>query len=793
MIIDFWLLDVGYVVEEGLGKILLWGKRENGETALLIVDNFYPYFYLVPENENSIERIVNDLKQLPILNVEIVERKYFNQKLKVIKVLHKDPTESKKLERLCLKINGVKDCLENDIRYYVKYLADSGLKPCTWCKFEVEEVEKRPVTQADHVYRVISGPQYYEKEDIPKLKIMAYDIEVYSPSGAHNPEKDPVVIISTATNDGNRRQFTAEDSDDTKLLEEFTKYTREYDPDIIAGYYSNFFDFPYLIKRYEVKKVKFKIGREGSTPHPSVYGHVSVGGRAHIDIYDIAEQFVPEVKVKTLKNLAEFYKVMLKKDRVIIDHGEISQHWADEKLRSKLLEYAMQDAEATLGLMNKLLPFTISMAQVIGMPMDQVMRASYGFKVENLLIREAHLTGELVPKRKDKKSFASYIGGLVLPPAPGIHENIAVYDFASLYPNLMIKYNISPDTYIPPEIEVPEDEVYISPENKHRFLKKPDGFYRKILERLLKARETVKAMMKKYPKGSLKYTMLNEQQKAIKIAANTIYGYCGWLGARWYLKPVAESVAEWGRKTIKRTIEIAKLNGLKVIYADTDSVFITYIPDKVEAFDRMVEEEMGLEIKPDKIYKRVFFTEAKKRYAGILEDGTLDIVGFETIRGDWSELAKEVQENVIKIVLEKRDVKEAVKYVREVIDQLCQRKIPYEKLIIWETLTKKVDEYKIVAPHVIAAKKLLEAGGRLTAGAKIGYVIVSGEGKISDKATPYTFATVEDIDVEYYVKNQIVPAAARVLSNFGVTKRQLTPTKPCEGVVQTSLDLFSKK
>ena len=186
-----------------------------------------------------------------------------------------------------------------------------------------------------------------------------------------------------------------------------------------------------------------------------------------------------------------------------------------------------------------------------------------------------------------------------------------------------------------------------------------------------------------------------------------------------------------------------------------------------------MNQELGLEIKIDKIYKRVFFTEAKKRYVGLTQDGRIDIVGFEAVRGDWAEIAKEVQEEVSKIILREMDTNKAIEYVRSIVRELSEGKIPIEKLIIWKTLSKKLEEYEVDAPHVVAAKILLKQGYKVEVGDKVGYVIVKGSGKISSRARPYTMVSSRDIDVNYYLDHQIIPAALRILEYFGISEKQL--------------------
>jgi DNA polymerase I len=270
---------------------------------------------------------------------------------------------------------------------------------------------------------------------------------------------------------------------------------------------------------------------------------------------------------------------------------------------------------------------------------------------------------------------------------------------------------------------------------------------------------------------------LDARQKAIKVITNASYGYAGWIGARWYIKPVAEAATAWGRHTILSAIKMAEEEGLTVVYGDTDSIFIKYEPEKVERLAEKIYERLGLEIKPDKVYTRIFFTEAKKRYAGLLPDGRLDIVGLEVIRGDWAVVAKKVQEKVLEIILKEQSPQKAARFTQQFIYELRQRRVPYRDLIIWKTLTKPVEEYAVKTPHVEAARMLMEKGWKLTMGDKVGYVVVVGAGRLYERVKPYVFATYDEVDVEYYVTNQVVPAAARVLECFGITEEQLLTAK----------------
>ena len=199
--------------------------------------------------------------------------------------------------------------------------------------------------------------------------------------------------------------------------------------------------------------------------------------------------------------------------------------------------------------------------------------------------------------------------------------------------------------------------------------------------------------------------------------------------------------------------------------------------EKIEKFIEHVERELGFEIKIDKVYQRIFFTEAKKRYVGLTVDGHIDVVGFEAVRGDWAEIAKELQEKVAEIVLKTMDYRKAVEFVRKEIERLKKEvsasKTDISKFVIWKTITKPITEYEATQPHVVAAKQLMKMGYSVGVGDKIGYVICKGTGKVSERARPYIVVEVRDIDIDYYVDHQIIPAVLRILECFGVSEASL--------------------
>lgn len=793
--LEFYLLDVTYEVVGGEPHIIMWAITRDGRRVLLRDRSFRPYFYAILREGASPQIVAGRIKTMsetgsPIIGVEPVDKKYFGKPVKALKITTVIPESVRRYREKVGSLPEVREVVEADIRFSMRYVLDKELRPCGWHVTKVSPLKQSPSYRVDGEYEVLGEISSLEDSTPPKdLRIMAFDIEVYTEHGSPRPNRDPVIIIGVGTSDKQIKQITADGLNDREVITEFVNFVVEYDPDIILGYNSNNFDWQYLLERSKYLSIALDVGRrKGSTPTTSTYGHVSIPGRLNVDLLYFAEE-IPEIKLKSLDIVADYLGVLKRDERVLIDYTDFPKYWKDPGKRPLLLKYNVDDVRSTLGLGEKFLPFAIQLSYLTRLPLDQVGAASVGHRLEWFLMFEAYKRGELIPNREEREA-EPYKGAVVLQPVPGIHENIAVLDFTSMYPSIMIKYNVGPDT-ITKDQECHEEEHNIAPEVEHCFTKNPPGFFRSVLTKLIELRKSVKEELKKHSPETYEYRLLDERQRALKILANATYGYMGWIGARWYCKECAEAVTAWGRSLIKRAIDLAHGLQLKVIYGDTDSLFVSYHPDRIVKFVELVEKELGFEIKIDKVYKRVFFSEAKKRYAGLLEDERIDIVGFEAVRGDWADIAREVQEKVTEILLKEGSVNRAVEYVRNVINDLTYGKVPIEKLIIWKTLTKPVSEYDVEAPHVKAAKKLLRLGYKVEVGDKIGYVVIKGSGKVSDRAEPYTL--VKDpraVDHSYYIDHQIIPAALRILEYFGVTDMQLkrsTTTK------KSLFEYFGKK
>jgi DNA polymerase I len=788
----FWLLDINPRTEEGKPvELWLWGIDSSENRVLVIDRNFNAYFYVMLKNgfdPSVTEKEILETCSPSVVKTEIAERRFFGKPVNAIKVYCKVATETGKLARQLRGLEAVRDCLEDDIRVPMQYLIDNNISPCTWLEVNVEEEKNPPDARVDKVYTACSAPKQLGTVEKPELRTLSFSMISYSREGSPKPDRNPVVIISTVASNGEEKQFTAgDDTDDKPVIRQFVEYASKFDPDIILSFGGNAEHWDYLTKRSHRVQRTFDVDRGNKEPHTSVYGHVSFTGVANVDVADFMGVF-PEVKVQTLGNLANYLGVMKNTSDTEIEDVEYADYWDDKQKREQLKEFSLNNARKIHGCGVLLMDFAAQLSSLVSLPLDHVMTAAVGFRVEWFLIKQTRKIGELVPRRIEQ-SYHPYAGGLVLQPKSGLHDDIAVLDFKSMYPNIMIRYNLSPDTYISPDEPEPPGGVYEAPEVKHKFRKEPPGFYKEALTFLIQVRNQVRAQMKTLNSTSVEYSVLDARQKAVKVITNAAYGYAGWIGARWYLKPVAEAASAWGRYTIVSATHLVEDKGLKIIYGDTDSLFLTNDEKKILELKAEIGRKLGLEVEVSEVYKRIFFTEAKKRYAGLRADDTLDIVGLEVIRGDWGQVAKNVQENVLRIILREQSAKKAVEYVHKVIAELKEKRIPFNDLIIWKTLTKPPEKYAVKAPHVEAAKMLMEKGWRLTGGDKVGYVILAGKGRFYNRVKPYVFAKYDEVDVDYYVTNQVVPAAARILEFFDVTEKELVAAEEKEaGEIKNLMD-----
>lgn len=787
------LLDIDYFDENGRSVIRLFCKDKD-KTVVCLDYNFYPYFYILPAKgkEKKVKEMVENIRGVKIKNVKIVKKIIDGEKRNFIKVycfLSTDVTKVRDIVKLWKKKELTKGEWEYNINFYRKYLIEKQISGTSFIEVKGDEIEKK--YQADKIIK-IEKIKPLEKIDMPKLKLLAFDIETV---------EGKIVMISFK-GDRFKKVITYQKSkypkhvkvlkNEKELLEEFVKTVQEYDPDIVMGYNSDGFDMQIIKKRADDLKIKLNLSRDFSKLKFSRRARISTAklkGRLHIDLFVFINNILSSQLQTEVLSLDAVSAELLGDKKIEIEYQEILESWKSKKHLAKLAEYCLKDSELTLKLGYYILPQIYSITKLVGQNLFDVSRMMYSQLVEWYLSKQAFAKNHIIPNQpkwleiQTRREMRPYVGGFVKEPIGGLHEDVAVMDFRSLYPSIIASFNISPETLNCKCCR--KKGSYNVPEMDYWFCKKGKGFVSNSVKDLIQKRMKTKLKMKNLSKESKNYKILNSQQIAIKTIANATYGYFGFSGSKWYCRECAESSAAFGRFFIKKVIQEAEKEKFTVVYGDTDSLFVKKkgnVDKNVKVFLKKVNKMLPgmLELDLQGIYKRGIFIPrgvgpgtAKKRYALVDRKGVLTIRGLEKVRRDWSNVAKDTQEHVLKLVLKKKDVKGSIKYVQNIISKLKKRKIPLKDLTIYEQLVKNIEDYKVKRPHVFAAKKMRDAGKNIYPGMIIMFAITKGKGSISDRAKPISDVKITDIDEKYYIGRQIIPATLRVLTVLNVTEEDL--------------------
>ncbi len=792
------ILDVDYEKLSDREVIRIWGKNEKGKTVVLFDENYYPYFFVLPVDgklNECIEVVINYGKHM-IKNIEIEKRIVDIEPVDLLKIYSFRPQDLHKIRDLIkhmeIKRGGelIVNEYEYEVNFYKKYLIDKGLSGFKVIDVEVDEIKTDYNVDGSYLIKKIKNIE--ESANFDKLKIIAIDIEV-----VEEKNENKIIMISTFGKDlkkvfslrESHKDFVEVFKSEKDMLKSFISFLKKYNPDIIFTYNGDLYDWHIIRDRCEKLGIDLNIGRDGNKLKYEKRGRTSsvrIPGIVHIDLYIFVNNILSSQLQTEVLTLDAVASEILGDKKIELEYEDIINSWKTGENFEKLIEYNLKDSELTFRLGMFLLEHIRELSKITSQIPWDVSRYTYSQLVEWFLSRKTREKNRIIPNQpkweeiQKRRLRNPYTGGFVKEPKPGIHENIAVLDFRSLYPSIMATFNVSPETI---DREICKEESLRIEGIPHWFCKNIDGFVSSVVKELILKRQEIKSKMKKLTKDNREYSILEHEQKAIKTVTNAIYGSFAFSGARWYCLECAEFLAAAGRKFINFVIEEAKSKGFEIIYGDTDSVFLKYKEkNEVMNFLEYINKKLPgmVELDFQGFYKRGLFIPkgsapgtAKKRYALLDENEEITVRGLETVRRDWCRLAKNVQRKVLEIVLKEMDVEKAVSYVKSVIDNLKKGNVEIKDLIIYEQLTKPIETYKQISPHVVAAKKLKRNGFNVSPGSIILYVITKGSGSISERAEPVELLDEKQIDVAYYINNQIIPAALRVLKVLGVNEEKL--------------------
>ncbi len=628
------LLDIDYITHDEKPVMRLFGKvkGEKSNDLIALDDSFVPYLYILPVDD--IDKCINDLKELEkeeeleFTKLEKVLKKDFQVPTEFIKLSFNHPQDVPKYRDKIWDLDSVKQLREHDIPFYRRYLIDNGLVPMAELELEGELIDSFETIDTDddslEILKLSDSPKT-ANTDFQQFRMMSFDLEVRNPHGMPNPNEDEIIMIGIDSNVGVRKVISTKGDEfendpemyfiekvdsEKEMIESFIKTVKENNIDIIIGYNSDVFDFPYLKDRAKLWGLDLDLGVDGSSIKFIRRGYNNAAtfkGLLHVDLYLVMRRYMSLDRYTLERVYFEFFG----EEKIDVPGDRIYEFWDNGGRELKnLFKYSLDDVVSTLKIAQETLPLNLELTRIVGQPFVDVTRMATGQQAEWYLVRKAYEVDEVVPNKpnmtmKNIKERGSNSGGYVKEPEIGLHENLVQFDFKSLYPTLIISKNISPDVLVKDNVsynakfedfetgyddidslreeelssEIDNDEeYYISPEHYFKFKKEPQGFIPSALEDILNERFAVKNRMKATDDPILKKS-LDVQQQALKRLANTMYGVYGFLRFRWYSFECAQSITAWGRQHIKKAMKEAEDYGFKAIYADTDGFYAKYVPE----------------------------------------------------------------------------------------------------------------------------------------------------------------------------------------------------------------------
>lgn len=567
----FVLLDIDYITRNHEPTIRLFGKLlgDNDQVHIIALDNsFKPYIYVIP---HDFDVCIDELSKLGLSTVEKVSKKDMGKIREVLKITFNHPKDIRQFKEKIENIRSVQEVREYDIPFERRYLIDKGLSPMNGVSVQGKVLFTR---SSICMFKVEKHPKALELK--PELKILSFDIEINSPNGIPEPERDPIVIISFSSNHGLEKTLSTKKSssafvrtvhDEKELLQKFVATIKSEAPDIILGYNSDSFDFPYLKERADRLGVSLKLGVDESklkvitVPKKAAM----IKGRIHVDLYRITRRHL-QLNSHTVGNV---YKELFGTEKIDIPASEIYDCWNDGDRREAVFRYSIEDAKSIIEIGEQMLPMSIELARIVGQSLFDIVRRGTGTQVKWHLIRKAYEFDHILPNEPGKFE-RNVVGGYVKEPVQGLHENICYFDFRSLYPSIIVAKNISPETLCK---DGDEETCHIAPEFGYKFKKEPTGFIPTVTAQILNERIKIKSMMKESTDPEVRQ-ILNFRQEALKTLISTIYGLYNHPQYRWYCVEASEAITAWGKDFLIKTMEKAENHGLKPVYADTDGFFV---------------------------------------------------------------------------------------------------------------------------------------------------------------------------------------------------------------------------
>ncbi|HXV65967.1 MAG TPA: DNA-directed DNA polymerase I [Nitrosopumilaceae archaeon] len=774
-------------------KIILWEDQTNHKP--------YCYSKLNPEeldflsDRDDVEKI-ESVKKHDMINDDAIT---------VSKIIVSSPLAIGGTDK---SIRNLIDTWESDIKYYENYLYDKSLIVGKYYKIENGKIIPENLQITDEVKLALKtllwdkavedgmvDSKEFQKyviewadllnQPIPKIKRLSFDIEVEVEVGripdAKIAEKKVTAIGFEGTDnfkqifvlrregidEGKNElppdvkiQFYDENKEKEMILDAFKKIS-EY-PFVIT-YNGDDFDMPYLYNRAQRLGIK-----QEENPFYMMRDSATLKEGVHIDLYRTLSNRSFQIYAFSHKytdfSLNSVSKALL--DETKIDYGI---ELVDLNLY-QTANYCYNDARLTYKLtsFNKdlLMNLLVVVSRIARMPIDDIARMGVSQWIRSLIYYEHRQRNALIPKRTEleKKSVGvvsdaiikdkKYRGGLVVDPTEGIHFNVTVMDFASLYPSIIKVKNISYETVRCTHEQCKKNTI---PQTNHWVCTKHNGLTSLLIGSLRDLRVN-------YYKHLSKNETLSEEQRqqydvvsqALKVILNASYGVMGAEIFPLYFLPAAEATTAIGRYTILETIKRCKELEIEVLYGDTDSLFIKNpTSQQIQKVIEWAKKEHGVELEVDKEYRYVVLSGRKKNYLGVTKNGKVDVKGLTGKKSHTPPFIKTLFYELLDILSKVQSVEDFTNAKKQIGDKITEyvkkveaKEIPLSELAFNVMISKTPSEYVKTVPQHIRAAKLLESIREIKKGDIISYVKIINKPGVK----PVEMARQEEIDSKKYME-----------------------------------------
>ena len=777
-------------------RIFLWADKSGHKP--------YCYSKLSPDEiptEISERDDVIEIKQVKLLDI-------LNDKpIDVSKIIVKDPlaiggTQTNK------SIRNLIDTWESDIKYYESYLYDNSLIVGKYYKIENDTIIPYDLEISDETQLSLKNmlldkqsdtnlpdPKQFDEhvaqwanllnQPIPKIKRVSMDIEVESEVGRIPDPKiaeKKITAVGFEGSDGLKQVFILRRSgidegvnellpgvkiifyDETKekemVLDTF-ELIEKYP--LLITYNGDGFDLPYLYNRAN----RLGIDRQ-KNPLYMMRDSATLTDGVHLDLYRTMSNRAFQIYAFGQKysdfSLNSVAKGLLGEKKIDygVELGNLTLY--------QTANYCQNDARITYNLTgfnnDLLMNLLIVISRIARMPIDDISRMGVSQWIRSLLYYEHRQNGILIPRRQELDNRSSDVsndaiikdkkfrGGLVVEPQVGIHFDVTVMDFASLYPSIIKVKNLSYETVRCSHDECKKNTI---PQTNHWVCTKKNGLTSVLIGSLRDLRVNYyKNMAKKDTLTAEERQLFTVVSQALKVILNASYGVMGAEIFPLYFLPAAEATTATGRHIILSTIDKCKESGIDVLYGDTDSLFVKKpTPKQIEDIITRAKIDHNVELEIDKEYRYVVLSSRKKNYLGVTKNGKVDVKGLTGKKSHTPPFIKTLFYELLDILSEIKTIEEFERAKNKISDKIseCARKvqakeIPLQDMAFKVMLSKALNEYTKTIPQHIRAAKQLESIREIKKGDIISYVKILNKPGVK----PIEMARKSEIDSSKYME-----------------------------------------